>query len=269
MSWLAALIVTLGLVSSAQDEGGCRKVTEYNRDGRAYEVEVCEGSGRATAARTATGGRRYRPGELVRVVSAVDGQQCAIWATRNSPQGQAATTSQHDYQIVGDIFDTSVWDIWQQMIAAMPHCRHADAAQQAVYAFLHEYPTPHPDPHIAPGAAITGQPGYLHTRGPATHTPAPIATPQGTLTVTFTAADLTIDWGDHSPPETHPAPTHPWPDGTATHTWTHTGTYTIVVVARWHVDWQLGTQHGTVTLTGPPATIDNFPVTQLQAIRTR
>ena len=279
MRWVAVLLVmgaTL-LPEPGNAEPGCRTVTQRSPYGHRYEVEVCDGSGvistpAASGSGSGRGGRRYQPSELVRVASSVDGVQCSIWATRTSMQGRQAVASQHDFGVVGNIFDTSVWEVWQHMVATMPACgagATTNPPEQAAFAFLYTYDTPDPEPWIAPGFAITGKRAYLETRGPLTHTPAPVETPLGRLEVAFAATSFTVDWGDDTPAEEYTSPGRPWPDGEASHVYTHIGAYEVVVAQRWQATWRLGDQTGEVILTGAPSVIEALEVDQLQAVRDR
>lgn len=264
----------LGAPTLAAESGGCRTKTLFTDTGRAYQVEVCEGSGgsaRPAAGRSRASGRRYQPSELVRVVSSVEGAECSMWATRTSVQGRRALAVRTDAAISGDIFGTSVWEVWQDMVAALPACgaRAGDPAEQSVFGFLYEYGTPDPEPWIAPGFAITGKRAYLETWGPLSHRPEPVETPSGRLEVVFAATSFTVDWGDGTAPEEYASPGEPWPDGEASHVYVDMGVYDVVVAQRWQASWRLGDRAGEVILTGAPSVIDAFEVGQLQAVRDR
>ncbi len=271
----AAVLLTAGLVQSPAEakSGGCRAVTYMDEFRRPYQVEVCEGTGGSArrASSSSSRGRRYRPGELVRVVSSVDGVQCSIWATRTSVQGRRAATDEFEAGVVGDVFDTSVWEVWQDMVAALPACGAGggNPSEQTAFDFLYTYVTPDPEPWIAPGWGITGKASYLETRGPATHAPEPVDTPLGTLEVVFEATTFTVDWGDGTGVDEFSSPGEPWPDGAASHVYVDTGVYDVVVAQRWQATWKLGERSGQVILTGAPSVIGEFPVDQLQAVRDR
>jgi len=55
-------------------------------------------------------------------------------------------------------------------------------------------PLPRPQPHIAPGWAITGKLAYLETRGELTHTYSQ-GTPIGPMEITARGRYY-VDWGD-------------------------------------------------------------------------
>ena len=131
--------------------------------------------------------------------------------------------------------------------------------------YWQDVPLPTPEPHIAPGRAITGMLAYLETRGTTSHTFTEPNTPFGPLTITATGAYY-VDWGDGTNTGPHSQEGGPWPDGTITHEYIHIGTYDVVVTERWTATWSFGSQSGTLDELRTVGRIDDFPVQQIQAV---
>lgn len=125
-------------------------------------------------------------------------------------------------------------------------------------------PLPRPQPHIAPGRAITGKPAYLETRGDVTHTYTN-STSFGPLEIVATGRYY-VDWGDGATagPYTHEG--GPWPDGRITHEYIDIGAYDVVVTERWTATWRLAGQTGQLRTLQTVGRIDDFPVQQIQAV---
>lgn len=129
---------------------------------------------------------------------------------------------------------------------------------------------PRPEPTIPPGYALTGLPAYLVTGHELTYGPvtrvldfAPV-----NLNVTISAEGTSIvDWGDGTVTE-HTVPGVPYPDGQMVHTYTHRDTYTVQIVDRWTVTYDVGgVLSGQITATLDPVTIDDFAAREYRAVR--
>ncbi len=125
-----------------------------------------------------------------------------------------------------------------------------------------------PEPFIAPGFALAGNPAYLQAGLPMTETFSN-ETPLGTLNIVATA-QVFVDWGDgsgwHGPFGTAGGP---WPGGDLTHVWDLAGTYDVAVEATWTARWSLGGQQGTLTNLSTEGTLEGFPVRELESVRNR
>ncbi|MEA2932766.1 MAG: hypothetical protein QOI56_1551 [Actinomycetota bacterium] len=128
-----------------------------------------------------------------------------------------------------------------------------------------DVPLPTPQPHIAPGRAITGMLAYLETRGTTTFTFTEPDTPFGSLTI-VTTGRYYVDWGDGTTTGPHAFEGRPWPDGRITHEYIHIGAYDVVVTERWTATWSFGSESGTLDELRTVGRIDDFPVQQIQAV---
>jgi hypothetical protein len=127
---------------------------------------------------------------------------------------------------------------------------------------------PRPTPYIAPGYALTGNPGYLQTNAPTTQTFS-AATPAGTLSITAEGSFL-VNWGDGSGwTGPYDSPGAPWPTGQITHVWEDVGTYDVVTAEYWNATWSLAGQTGTLSALETYGSIPTFQVRQLEAVRNR
>ncbi len=148
----------------------------------------------------------------------------------------------------------------------------SEAAPDTPLTYVARYwqnvPLPRPEPHIAPGRAITGMFAYMETRGTTTHTFTEPGTPFGPLMIVATGRYY-VDWGDgtHTGPHTHEG--EPWPDGQITHEYLHVGAYDVVVIERWTATWTFGSQSGILTELRTAGRIEDFPVQQIQAVVVR
>jgi hypothetical protein len=127
---------------------------------------------------------------------------------------------------------------------------------------------PRPAPYIAPGYALTGNPGYLQANAP-TNQSFTASTPAGTLSITAQGSFL-VDWGDGSgwtgPYDT---PGAPWPTGQITHVWEDVGNYDVVTAEYWTATWSLAGQTGTLSALETYGSIPTFQVRELEAVRNR
>ena len=130
--------------------------------------------------------------------------------------------------------------------------------------FWRELPLPSPQPHIAPGRAITGKTAYLETRGQ-TRRVFGQDTPLGRLELTATGTYY-VDWGDGTTTGPHDTEGGPWPDGKITHTYVDVGRYDVVVTERWSATWTLGGAGGDLSGLRTTGRIEDFPVEQVQAV---
>lgn len=87
-----------------------------------------------------------------------------------------------------------------------------------------------------------------------------------------TRTSYVVDWGDGSGKDRgpHPYPGLAWPEGRITHTYTDMGCYDVTVTEHWAASWAVAGRSGRIPgLRSAPARIDDFVVTQLQAVRNR
>ncbi len=146
-----------------------------------------------------------------------------------------------------------------------PKRRPASAAATSLaVGFWENLDLPVPQPHIAPGRAITGLPAYLETRG-TTQARASRPTPMGTLRVEAVGT-YTVDWGDGTVTGPHPGEGRPWPDGTIAHQYRYVGSYDLIVNQDWVATWFVGDESGTLAGLRTTARIASFPVGQIQAV---
>ena len=269
---LASIYLPLPRGSMAVESKECKNRTL--KDGSV--VTACAGAISSSTESNGSGrsGRRARPEiDLVKAVSSVNGQPCTILATPTSQQGRRELNIESflgavdrflpDAVLPDDPFMT--W--WSRHVASLGGCPGADVEQVAT-GFVLTAPLPRPQPHIAPGFALTGKRGYLETRA-SERAELTVPTPLGPLAIVATRTDYLVDWGDGSGEDQGPFPYagQPWPEGRITHTYTDTGRYDVVVVERWEASWKLGDEGGTVAgLRSAPATIEDFEVRQLQVI---
>ncbi len=134
--------------------------------------------------------------------------------------------------------------------------------------YWRDIPLPTPDPHIAPGRAITGMFAYLETRGTTTHSFTEPNTPFGPLTI-VARGWYYVDWGDGTHTGPHADEGGPWPDGEIKHEYLRVGDYDVVVTERWTATWSFGSQSGTLDELRTVGGIDEFPVQQIQAVVVR
>ena len=125
-----------------------------------------------------------------------------------------------------------------------------------------------PDPQIRPGYAVTGKTAYLETGGRTTQV---FSDPTGAGVLQIQAnGQFWVDWGDESgvqgPYDNAGAP---YPDGTITHTWSDTGSYTVTVYETWSATWSLAGQSGTLAGLRTVGRINGFPVKELVSVRNR
>ena len=137
-----------------------------------------------------------------------------------------------------------------------------------VLSFLEEIELPKPKPRIEPGYMLAGKLAYLET-GAATK-PQRFATDTvlGPLEVVATG-ELYVSWGDGTTSGPFAEAGGPWPDGRITHHWSVAGPYDVTVTQRWTAEWSVGGASGTVGDLETTATLENFAVRGLEAVRER
>ncbi len=87
-----------------------------------------------------------------------------------------------------------------------------------------------------------------------------------------TRVSYEVDWGDGAGRDKgpYPYPGQPWPGGRITHTYTDMGRYDVTVTEHWSASWTVAGESGRIDgLRSAPARIQDFGVTQLQAVRNR
>ena len=125
-------------------------------------------------------------------------------------------------------------------------------------------PLPRPQPHIAPGRAITGKPAYLEARGSVAYTYSS-ETVVGILEIIAKGTHY-IEWGDGTSSGPFTTNGGPWPEGEITHAYIEVGKFNVVVTTRWTATWRLGDGRGTLPSTETIGQIEDFPVEQIQAV---
>lgn len=125
-------------------------------------------------------------------------------------------------------------------------------------------PLPRPQPHIAPGRAITGKPAYLEARGSIAYTYSS-DTVFGILEIVAKGTHY-IDWGDGTSSGPFMTNGAPWPEGEITHDYLEVGKFDVVVTTQWTATWRLGGGRGTLPPTETIGQIEDFPVEQIQAV---
>lgn len=236
-------------------------------------VGECTGGGSVTVGGVT--GRRWSAAELVTALSQTpEIERCTILAARTSEPGREAVAMEQLLAAINrflvpfgppDLLNR----MWAEMLERLPGCPSA-RPEEVAFSFLRQVVPPGPEPHIAPGYAITGKLAYLETRGPTSEVRR-LETPLGTLVVTLRATRFTVDWGDGSGADQgpFPAPGRPWPYGTARHGYTVAGRYDVVVTQLWEAEWGLAGEGGTIPELTSVGTIPGFEARQVQAVRNR
>jgi len=201
----------------------------------------------------------YVPYERVVPNGGPTGEPCVTTGYRVVPEGvEAGVASAVSDRLFGNIR------------AVYPECpvdpeQAAQTPQTYARRYWRQQTLPSPQPHIAPGRAITGMFAYLETRGSTTHTFTEPNTPFGPLQIVATGAYY-VDWGDGTHTGPHPDEGGPWPDGRITHEYLRVGAYDVVVTERWTATWSFGSASGTLDELRTVGRIDDFPVQQIQAV---
>ena len=248
--------------TAAGQTSGCRA-------GPTADYVGCEGSGTVSidsygaestprAGSTSGPAKRYVPYE--RVSTNADGQPCITTGYREVPAGAGAA----EEAILG-LPDQDFGNI----LAQYPACpqqpgRVQETPAQIAARYWEEIPLPKPAPYIAPGWAITGKLAYLETNGELRHVHRN-STVVGPLEISATGTYY-VDWGDGETTGPHSVEGKPWPEGEITHEYRWAGTYDILVTERWTASWRLGGQSGTLRELRTSGQIDDFRVTQIQAV---
>ena len=223
---------------------------------------VCDGSRGGTGSGSDAGSGRTGtwPPEgwvpYLRVATAPDGSYCV-------------TTDYHPPGLTAE--DVNIYDGGTRTPdGAFPQCPPAEGAgepQSAAALAAHYWeriPLPRPEPHIAPGWAITGKLAYLETRGRTTYEYTN-STPFGQLVIRATGRYY-VDWGDGETTGPHSREGRPWPEGEITHDYIWARTYDIVVTERWTAEWTIGNESGTLRELRTTGRIDDFRAREIQAV---
>ncbi len=158
---------------------------------------------------------------------------------------------------------------WELLLPGAPLCPDqpgvpAVSPRVIATSFWQNIPLPKPQPHIAPGWAITGKTAFLETHGERQHDYSR-DTPFGGLGLTA-RGQYFVDWGDGETTGPYDVEGGAWPDGQITHTYINVGLYNVVVTEQWSSTWHLGGENGTLTGLETEGGIDNFRVEQIQAV---
>jgi hypothetical protein len=158
-----------------------------------------------------------------------------------------------------------------------PDCPRTPRAEQVgalAQVFWAERVLPAPELKLQPPFAITGKPTYLEIVGEQ-HKEFEVENEiDGEMVVIEATSDYVVDWGDRFNPKTSVVTTSsqggPWPDGDVTHVYTHTDPdVTISVTQRWTAVWSSGDDSGVLEGMTTTATVTNYRVGQIEAVRRR
>lgn len=145
-----------------------------------------------------------------------------------------------------------------------------DPAAAALAVWRDQLPLPSPDPHIAPGWALTGKHAFLETNSSLDPLSTSTDTVIGPLEIRATSV-YRVDWGDGTV-EQYDVEGGPWPDGDIKHLYQQSAVYDVTVEQVYSAEWRLG---GFQTWQPIPltrqrsGTIEDFVVQQVQAVRDR
>jgi hypothetical protein len=234
-------------------------------------VEVCAGESNEilpTARNTAgggSGGRSASPPPAFLVPSPslgedAEGNACIRMTYVGSDTPSTATAAQLE-------------QIFIDQMGYYPACPDQeplpDAAQVtpaiAAISFWLAQPLPAATPEIPPGSMLVGLPAYLVTNAELIDTLTGTS-PFGDVQVNATS-HLTVDWGDGTTTGPHHTSGSPYPNGDIAHVYDRHGTYDVVVTQHWSASWRIGDTTGTLPTRTATTRIDDFPVSQLQAVR--
>jgi hypothetical protein len=234
-------------------------------------VEVCTGESHEilpTARNTAgggSGGRSASPPPAFLVPSPslgedAEGNACIRMTYVGSDTPSTATAAQLE-------------QIFIDQMGYYPACPDQeplpDAAQVtpaiAAISFWLAQPLPAATPEIPPGSMLVGLPAYLVTNAELIDTLTGTS-PFGDVQVNATS-HLTVDWGDGTTTGPHHTPGSPYPNGDIAHVYDRHGTYDVVVTQHWSASWRIGDTTGTLPTRTATTRINDFPVSQLQAVR--
>ncbi|MGQ0744681.1 MAG: hypothetical protein ACT4OS_10185, partial [Acidimicrobiales bacterium] len=151
--------------------------------------------------------------------------------------------------------------------AGLSACPAPPAAVAAVLeAFVETLDLPRPSPRIGVGYAITGLPAHLATNG-AVSASFTRPTPLGELVVKAVGT-YSVDWGDGTITGPHWREGRPWPDGEILHTYSHVGTYDVIVSQQWRAEWSIfGTDYqGVIDDLTTATVVEDLVVDQVQTI---
>ncbi|MPZ89359.1 MAG: hypothetical protein GEU81_15085 [Nitriliruptorales bacterium] len=139
------------------------------------------------------------------------------------------------------------------------------APEEIALRFWEQVRLPAPEPHIAPGYAVTGKTAYLET-GAQPNASFERVTPLGTLTIQA-SAELWVDWGEGEGPQgPYASLGGPWPHGEITNVYAEAGTVDVTVTQQWSATWALAGATGTLGGLSTTATIPDLAIEQLQAV---
>lgn len=188
--------------------------------------------------------------------------------------GEGAAVEHHaDMAAVDEQLGELGLDSWASF-ARCPLAEGEPSEEEAISRFVATVPMPAPEPHIAPGRAITGLGAYLET-GVDQDTVGPIVVDvlAGRVTIEPRATVAEVDWGDGSEPRTYQGQAGPWPDGEVVYVYAERGRVDVGVVQRWDAHWSyeglLGSRSGVVAGLWSYGEIVDFPVNEIQAVRDR
>lgn len=193
-----------------------------------------------------------------------DGTRCLRLVTRAYPSALAAATAQQAENVLAALAAAD----WPR--CDTPAVTPAAERAAAYWRVAGEDLLPRPAPSIAPGWMLAGKRAYLEA-GTVPSVTFQHPTPAGLLTIEATGPSVVVDWGDGSGPDgPHHGAGGPWPNGTITHVWSHSGTYDVRVRQRWTAWWSLaGETSGALEPITTEGVIEDFQVRQLQAVRNR
>lgn len=218
-------------------------------------------------------------------VSGTDGQEgsasAVVW-TEVAPEliglrGEAGTLPDGNpcMSLVAQTFDTAEnASVTVQNLTALrdlgqlpPACPDAPSVSPEMLAlsFWERSDLPVPNPHMAPGWALTGMRAYLEVNSAATADFA-YQTPFGPLTISAWTDDVFVFWGDGWNWERYDSLGGPWPHGDIVHIYADKGSADITVTQAWTATWNLAGQHGTLQGATTTGTINDFQLRELEAV---
>jgi hypothetical protein len=207
------------------------------------------------------------------------------WGTHPETGEDCIELIRHDSEFIVDSPAAQDWEIrtlqmlGDPRLATVEHrfCDPAyergDASPAAVaQAFIRSIGIPSPEPHIAPGWALTGMPAYLEIAGQDSFAHEEHIDGFGLLRVEFAPTSFTVRWGDGAETHVEDGRTGVPYDGPESeqisHTYRDASPDNVVEVdAHWQARWRLGGIGGAV---GGLQTSEEYPleVREMQTVRT-
>jgi hypothetical protein len=198
-----------------------------------------------------------------------DGGRCITWTRRVFPGAASSSVAQEAEILFHELAATYDMCPGQPRNPTDPGA----VAEALAQRFFETAPLDRPAPHIAPGWALPGKRAFLETGTTTLTDRFSFDTVVGGITLDVASA-IWVDWGDGTTTGPHHSTGGPWPDGDITHLYQDAGTYTVTVTQRWGGTWRVdggpaGGRQGTLPVLPITATIEDFEVREVQAVRNR